>query len=74
MDWVALTDWVFVAGLALGAARPQLVSLAGQAILALAGLGAMTVLVAGGASVWALIAVGVASVTGPFSAPWRRGR
>ena len=53
MNWLALTNWVFVAGLALGAARTQLVSLGGQAILVLAGLGAMIVLVAGGASAWA---------------------
>jgi hypothetical protein len=62
----ALTNWVFVAGLALGAARTQVVSLAGQAILVLAGLGAMIVLVSGRASAWAFIAVGLAGAAGVF--------
>ena len=66
MNWLALTNWVFVAGLALGAARTPLVSLAGQAILVLAGLGAMIVLVSGGASAWAFIAVGLACAAGIF--------
>ncbi len=41
-------------------------SLGGQAILVLAGLGAMIVLVSGGASAWAFIAVGLAAAAGVF--------
>ena len=43
-----------------------MVSLAGQAILVLAGLGAMIVLVSGRASAWAFIAVGLAGAAGVF--------
>ncbi|MFZ0383220.1 MAG: hypothetical protein WCD11_25135 [Solirubrobacteraceae bacterium] len=67
MNWLALTNWVFVAALALGAARAPLVSLAGQAILVLSGLGAIIVLVSGGASAWAFIAVGLACAAGVFA-------
>ena len=41
-------------------------SLGGQAILVLAGLGATIVLVSGGVSAWAFIAVGLAGAAGLF--------
>ena len=66
MIWFALANWVFVAFLALGAARTHLVSLESQAILVLAGLGAMIVLAAGGATAWAFIAAGLAAAAGVF--------
>lgn len=66
MIWFALANWVFVAFLALGAARTHLVSLGSQAILVLAGLGAMIVLAAGGARGWAFIAAGLAAAAGVF--------
>ena len=66
MIWFALANWVFVAFLALGAARTHLVSLGSQAILVLAGLGAMIVLAAGGARAWAFIAAGLAAAAGVF--------
>ena len=66
MIWFALANWVFVAFLALGAARTHLVSLGSQAILVSAGLGAMIVLAAGGARAWAFIAAGLAAAAGVF--------
>ena len=66
MIWFALANWVFVAFLALGAARTHLVSLGSQAMLVLAGLGAMIVLAAGGARAWAFIAAGLAAAAGVF--------
>ena len=64
--WFAVANWVFVAFLALGAARTHLVSLGSQAMLVLAGLGAMIVLAAGGATAWAFIAAGLAAAAGVF--------
>jgi hypothetical protein len=68
MRWLTLFTWILLVGVALPAARVPLVSLLGQAVCALGGFAAIIVFAAGGTSVFAWSAFGIACAGTLFAA------